>query len=424
MQNFTLANVLSFLKPKKAAVALLTALCVAQAGKAQDTCSASWTLLADQNAVVEGDATASPQTLGPLLAGISYNQNYGTTANGNLTGGWQRVATSSNIKTGSDSAFNFGGYVEYKVTPSPGKALKISTVSLEIVGGGTGSARVAVLYSLNNFATLDSFGITNYNGVARRATRRDSVVLINGGSSIPVLTGQQIIGYTGLNINVSPGQSFSMRVYVWLTGYSATIRHLGQRNIIVAGTTTTSLPVTFAGAKAFAVNKGIQVDWTTASEGNMDRFIVEHSADGSQFASAGSVAAKGSTGTAATYSWLHETPVKGTNYYRIKGIDKDGKAQYSGIIKVAAQKGKAELVIAPSVITGGILNLQINDFEQAKMQVNIVNSSGQVVYNNSFMYDGGAVTKHLQLPAALSKGMYRVQMFTGTSVVSKAIIIQ
>ena len=260
---------------------------------AQRAASATWTLLDAPTAAVSDTnvLSASEQMLGSLINGTAYNTGYGTAANNNQTSGWQRVATTSGIRAGSDSAFTQGGFVEYAVTTKAGNYLQVNTVSLEVVGGGTGSARLAAFYSMNGFATMDSFGVTTtYNGVATRATRKDSIVLINGGSSIPVLTGQQVLSFSNLNINVAPGQTFSVRFYVWLTGPSTTVRHLGERNVVISGmTNTAAFPVRFASARASQKNNGIQIDFTTATENNVSRYAIERSTNGRNFTEVGAV---------------------------------------------------------------------------------------------------------------------------------------
>lgn len=388
---------------------------------AQTPASATWSLLTDQTAVTTGNITAANQTLGPLLTGIQYNQNYGSAPS--VSSGWQRVATTSGIKTGSDSAVTNGGYVEYKVTPTPGNYLRIDTVRLEVMGGGTGTARLAAYYSLDNFATSDSFGVTTtYNATSTRATRKDSVVLINGGSGTPALTGQQILRFVR-PINVNPGQTFSVRFYVWLTGYSATVRHLGEKNVVIAGVTSaTPLPVKFTNVKAFQKLNGVQVEWSDATS-TIDRYVIERSGDGRVFTEVASIAGSNQTGL-VNYTWFDAAPVNGNNFYRIKGIEKDGNATFTSILRVGLSKVSQDVVIAPNPVKGRALNLQLTNLNKGAYALSIFNNSGQQVYTKSIIHEGGSATQLLQLPAAIKSGVYNMQLSSGEVKFNKSIMVE
>jgi hypothetical protein len=45
-----------------------------------------------------------------------------------------------------------------------------------------------------------------------------------------------------------------------------------------------------------------------------------------------------STDGTAVYNWLDLKPITGDNFYRIRSISKDGKTEYSKIVKVAICK--------------------------------------------------------------------------------------
>ncbi len=403
----------------------LTALCsLALLGttQAQTGANATWTLLSDPTASTSGSITAGEQTLGPLLNGIQYNTAYGGTAN--PTTGWQRVATTSGLRSTSDTAFNQGSYVEYSVTPNAGLYYQVNAMSVEILGGGTGTARVAAYYSTNGFTTRDTFPVAGtYNAMTTRASRTDSVVLINGGSSTPALTGQQVLSFSNMAINVLPGQTFTVRLYVWLTGYSATVRHLGQRNMAISGVTNgVAFPVKFASAKAAQKNGGVQVDWVSATEVNVSKYIIEKSNNGRTFTEAGSVAATGAGTRATAYSWYDGTPAQGNNYYRIKGVDKDGRSQYTGVLRVAIGKGARGFIVSPNPIRGNAMNLQISNLDKGTYNVQLLNSAGQKVFASQLVHQGGSSSEVMQIPT-LQKGLYTLQLNSGSDRYSKRVII-
>lgn len=85
------------------------------------------------------------------------------------------------------------------------------------------------------------------------------------------------------------------------------------------------VPVTLTYFTAVKQNNETKLSWQTASEANSSYFIVEHSVNGTDFSAIGKVNAAGNSSYIINYSFLHTSPVKGNNYYRLKQVDLDGK---------------------------------------------------------------------------------------------------
>jgi hypothetical protein len=95
------------------------------------------------------------------------------------------------------------------------------------------------------------------------------------------------------------------------------------------------LPVEWLGISAEALGKGnVAVRWSTQTEVDSDRFIVEHSSDGLAFSALGTVAAQGNSAAISHYSYTHEAATAGTNYYRIRQIDHGGAESLSALTTV------------------------------------------------------------------------------------------
>ncbi|KAI9437848.1 hypothetical protein F5148DRAFT_1294105 [Russula earlei] len=92
-----------------------------------------------------------------------------------------------------------------------------------------------------------------------------------------------------------------------------------------------SLPLNLLSFTGKQAGKAIELDWTTANEINVSGFDIERSADGSSFQKIGNTAATGNGG----YAFTDEQPLAGTNYYRLKMIDKDGTYTYSNVVAIS-----------------------------------------------------------------------------------------
>jgi hypothetical protein len=111
---------------------------------------------------------------------------------------------------------------------------------------------------------------------------------------------------------------------------------------------------------------GADLNWITQNEINSDRFEIQRSQNGNEYNAIGSVQAKGNSSAETVYKFIDAGIKAGTNYYRLKMIDKDGSYEYSAVVILKSEKQTeifsvypnpvvSELVIAVSI--KGTLNL-------------------------------------------------------------------
>ncbi|MCB2377374.1 T9SS type A sorting domain-containing protein [Hymenobacter sp. BT635] len=96
------------------------------------------------------------------------------------------------------------------------------------------------------------------------------------------------------------------------------------------------LPVELLSFQASRQSNAVQLKWATASETNNDRFEVQRSADGQNFATISTVAGAGTTTKATTYTANDAAPLAGTSYYRLRQVDTDGTSSFSPVRVVGA----------------------------------------------------------------------------------------
>lgn len=189
--------------------------------------------------------------------------------------------------------------------------------------------------------------------------------------------------------------------------------------------TGTVQPVTISNQKAFQKNNGIQVEWTSAAETNLSKYIVEKSANGIAFTETGTVNPTGNSSAATVYTWYDATPNTGNNFYRIKVVNKDGSSRYTSIMKVATGKGKTDFVISPNpVFKANLVTLQLNNFTKGTYYLNLYSSSGQKVLSKQMIHPEGSASEVLQLPASVKDGIYSMQIKGDNFNMSKSIIIK
>jgi hypothetical protein len=99
------------------------------------------------------------------------------------------------------------------------------------------------------------------------------------------------------------------------------------------GPALSPLPVDFIGlvANRDMVNDNVDLKWDVSSEVNVKEYQVERSQNGSSFSNVGTINAKGKS----IYTFTNFNVSKGTVFYRIRSVDIDGRAKYSGVIKLS-----------------------------------------------------------------------------------------
>ena len=134
-----------------------------------------------------------------------------------------------------------------------------------------------------------------------------------------------------------------------------------------------------------------QLFWSTASEQNVNRFIIERAnSNGSQFETIGAVLSQGETSVGHAYEWLDKSPMQ-NNYYRLRTTDWDGQEDLSNIIVVKRQEG-----IKPAIyptMTNGEINIAIPGGEEVRLKIFSV--AGELISEYNIAYSSAIDLKDL-----------------------------
>lgn len=101
-------------------------------------------------------------------------------------------------------------------------------------------------------------------------------------------------------------------------------------------TSPTTLPITLINFDGFCEEGGIELNWQTASEKYNQRFFVERSDDGINFETIAEIPGSVSSSKIIQYYFKDAHPINGTNYYRLKQQDMNGKMSVFKVISVEA----------------------------------------------------------------------------------------
>ncbi len=187
-------------------------------------------------------------------------------------------------------------------------------------------------------------------------------------------------------------------------------------------TPSTTLPVTLTNVKAYQANAGVQIDWTTQQESNIEKYEVEKSNNAQQFSYLASVPAKGNSSVILKYNLFDPNPFAGVNFYRIKTIDKSGQATYSEVIKLNISRGVTLLTVYPNPVKGNTIVLQMNNLQKGNYNITLSNKIGQTIITKVIAHAGGSATQTIEPGKVLAAGVYQLRLTGGGINIIRQVI--
>lgn len=180
------------------------------------------------------------------------------------------------------------------------------------------------------------------------------------------------------------------------------------------------LPVDFTWIKAAQKGSAVSVEWGVGEEDQILHYTIERSFDGRLFTEVGTIQAAGRR----TYSWSDLKPMDGNNYYRIRATEMSAAEKYSTIAIVNLGKGSKGIGVYPNIVRSGQFNLQITNLPAGNYKLNVHSGTGQLVYSRTINHTGGSATQSINLPSAMPKGIYRLNMFTTAENAVATIVVE
>ncbi len=210
--------------------------------------------------------------------------------------------------------------------------------------------------------------------------------------------------------------------------YFVVIRQADGQKVVTAPIWYTrsdiSLPVTLLNFTAtYQANKTVALQWSTAQERNSKLFIIERSIDGgSTFAAIGSVNAFGNTNSVTQYQHTDLSPVTGTNLYRLKQIDLDGKFNYSKIVAITLNQKNNNYYSLYPTIGHEFTTINATTSFQKNITISIFDEAGHLVKNlKSVISSNNPVKVSL---TNLKSGIYFVKINDNQTVNTQKLIVE
>lgn len=182
--------------------------------------------------------------------------------------------------------------------------------------------------------------------------------------------------------------------------------------------TDNALPVTLTNFGGTFKNGKVFLAWTTSSELNNDRFVIEKRV-GNNYKYVGSVKGNGTTTEVNTYELVDNTPSAGNNIYRLTQIDLDGNSEVFDPITVTST-AVTDFAIYPNPSNGNELRVVMNTTDNTNTSIKLFNANGTVILQKNV---GGLASVDVLEGKQLSRGLYYIEVSNGGAINKKRIII-
>lgn len=194
---------------------------------------------------------------------------------------------------------------------------------------------------------------------------------------------------------------------------SATDNSFGNATFTISGFSApaTTLPVVLKQFTATLKAGKTCLTWSATSEINTAQYVIERS-QGNDFEKIGTVQANSST---SSYSFTDASPHEGTNYYRLRMVDKDGTFSFS-TIKTVKFSSLSQMQLCPNpASTTIVIDLQSAGGGNEKLEV--FNATGILVQTSLISLSQGINRVTINV-SALSKGVYYIRALAANQVQS------
>lgn len=353
---------------------------------------------------------------GKILVGGLFTSYNGTTGINRIA----RLNADGSLDASFATGTGFGGNVTSMVVQPDGKILVGGLFTS--YNGTTGINRIARLNadgSLDNaFTTATGTGFigdvnsiviqpdnklvvagnfTDFNGTALNRIARLNA---DGSLDNTFLPGTGFGGVVNRVVLQADGKILAGGNFVSFSGVQR------RRIARLAGYLGGTLSVDFKNIRAFRLGSGIQLEWNTENETDIVQFSVERSADGRNFTTQTNVSARNSQ-LSERYHWLDVQPGSGDNFYRIKGVTLQGRALYSGIVRVRPESNNTGISLYPNpAVKGQMLSMDLHHVAKGTYRLSLYNAAGVMVLHRVMEHGGGAAVQSFPLPAELAAGSY------------------
>ena len=218
----------------------------------------------------------------------------------------------------------------------------------------------------------------------------------------------------GQNNTASGGASSNINISDIGGGPDNIGNNTGSTPLIV----TTLVSVSLSDITAVATDCSAKLNWKTTQEDAGTSFDVEYSPDGRYYVKVGTIAGRGTTGSAYEYAYNQGN---GIGFYRLKINKANGASTYSSIVSANVKCGARKVFIYPNPVkSDAVLNVNVSGYAD-KIKGELFSAEGKFILTHQ-LQNGANSIKMNNLP----EGSYLFKVYDGAKAVQnyKVVVVK
>jgi len=221
-------------------------------------------------------------------------------------------------------------------------------------------------------------------------------------------TGTNPLNYTGATQDFTTAISgFTVVWNATRSWWEVTVPVTGFSGFYLTSKKSGSLALNLDYFKGVQIGKKHLLNWKVICTSAEARFEILRSGDGVDYTVIGNITAS-QLRCNEPFDFTDETPLKGTNFYRIKMIDVDGKTSLTNIVLLTLKTTRFDLLsLSPNPVTSGNARLRISATEKNVMNIVVTDFAGRVLQQQSVTMQAGLNEITIN-SSKLSAGVYLV----------------
>jgi hypothetical protein len=176
----------------------------------------------------------------------------------------------------------------------------------------------------------------------------------------------------------------------------------------------------------FSENQEVDLSWTTMMEANVDHFEIQRSGDAMNFEVLDSIESEMKISTNVyqlKYSYTDIHPLKGTSYYRVKVVGRNGNTTFSPVILMKNDQFSGTRIY-PTLVQSNIIFVE-SDKNLRSAKIEFFDLSGKKISETDWESLNGRQVVQISKSGMLPTGTYIARLSAaGQDVKTQLVIVQ
>ena len=166
----------------------------------------------------------------------------------------------------------------------------------------------------------------------------------------------------------------------------------------------------------------VELTWMSATEINNDFYTIARCTDTHNFEVIATINGAGNSSNVNSYYFKDAEAPSGKLYYRLKQTDFNGNFEYFDIKAVDCGVNAAGISIYPNPTVNNFV-LNVNGYNEEKVQLEMYNAIGQKVINKIFIIKNNDLNQSIVVDY-LDEGIYFINIKVGGKIETQKLVIE